>query len=83
MCARGAPVSGRVALSQVAGVKRMNRARGGGVLQVAERRHVLLVRLQRRKDRTQLEIGAGAADGVHLSMAGPCDVLPMIAPWGM
>ena len=41
------------------GRKRMHRTRGGGILQVPERRHVLLVRLQRRKDRTEREGGTG------------------------
>ena len=39
----------------------VNRAGGGRVLEIAERRHVLLVRLERGKNRAEFEIGAGAA----------------------
>ncbi len=38
----------------------MHRARRGGVLQIAERRNVLLVRLQRGQNRAELETFAGA-----------------------
>src|SRR5579862_2009312 len=79
ICARGAPVSGRVALSHVAGVN-----------ECTEPAVAAFSRLP--KDVTYFLYGSSDAmmvlnlksapvpEGVHLSIAGPCAVLPMIAP---
>ncbi len=81
MWACGAPTSGRVALSQVAGVNACT-----------EPAVALFSRFP--KDDTYFLYGssdfriglswksAPAPDGVHLSMAGPYLVLPMMAPCG-
>src|SRR5690349_18225362 len=82
MWARDPPVSGRVQLSQVDGVKLCTEPAVAAFSRLPNDDTYFLYGSS--GDRIGLNLkSAPAPVGVHLSMAGPCDVLPIIAPCGM
>ncbi len=82
MCARGAPVSGRVALSQVAGLKVCTDPAVALFSRLPNDEMYFLYGSSEARIGLSLK-SAPAPLGVHLSMAWPYDVLYMMAPWGM
>ena len=83
MCARGPrPVSGRVALSQVAGLKVWTEPALAAFSRLPKEVTYFLYGSSEERIGLSLK-SAPAPVGVHLSMAGPCEVLCMIAPWGI
>src|SRR5687768_12633150 len=81
MCARVPPVSGRVQLSHVDGVKLCTEPAVAAFSRLPNDDTYFLYGSS--GDRIGLRVkSAPEPRGVHLSMAGPCDVLCMMAPWG-
>src|SRR6186997_2906268 len=82
MCARARPVSGRVQLSHVDGVKLCTEPAVAAFSRLPNDDTYFLCFSS--GDRIGLSVkSAPAPRGVHLSIAGPCDVLCMMAPCGM
>ena len=79
MCARGLPVSGRVALSHVAGVNVCTEPAVAAFSRLPKDETYFLYGSSEARIGLSLK-SAPEPLGVHLSMAGPCDVLYMIAP---
>ena len=82
MCALGPPVSGRVALSHVAGVNVWTDPAVAAFSRLPKEVTYFLYGSREASMGLSLK-SAPEPLGVHRSMAGPCDVLPMIAPWGI
>ena len=82
MCALGPPVSGRVALSHVAGLKVCTEPAVAAFSRLPKDVTYFLYGSSEARIGLSLK-SAPEPLGVHLSMAGPCDVLYMMAPWGM
>src|SRR5215831_12473739 len=82
MWARGPPVSGRVALSQVAGVNVCTEPAVAAFSRFPNDETYFLYGSSDERIGLSLK-SAPEPLGVHLSMAGPWEVLYMIAPWGM
>ena len=82
MCARGAPVSGRVALSHVAGVNECTEPAVAAFCRFPNDDTYFLYGSSDARIGLSVKV-APEPDGVHLSNDGPCDVFPMIAPWGI
>src|SRR5579885_2647487 len=79
MWARGPPVSGRVALSHVAGLKVWTDPAVAAFSRLPN--DVTYFLYGSREARIGLSLKSAPAPlGVHLSIAGPCEVLYMMAP---
>src|SRR5580658_10555471 len=79
ICARALPVSGRVALSHVAGVNACTEPAVAVSSRLPKDETYFLYGSSEARITLSLKLGP-APLGVHRSMAGPCEVFDMIAP---